>query len=268
MPTTGSPSPDPLPADGGLALSGILSEETYLANRLRPSLRELDHLIFRDLLKVVGRFAEGCEGDLLDYGSGGSPYRSLFPKVRRYVAADILPGPRVTLALGADGSVPLPDASMDSVLSTQVLEHVPDPHRYLREAWRVLRPGGRMLVTTHGLYIEHGCPFDFHRWTAVGLAAAGRNAGFEVTRSSKLVCGPRGSIHLMHYAVAELHQAERPVLHLAMAVVRNLYRWIAQPLLNGIGGWFEEFSELPAEHRTPVFTGVLVELRKPAAPQA
>lgn len=268
MPISGSPSPDPLPADGGLALSGILSGEGYLAHRLDPPYRDLDHLIFRDLLKVIRRFASECEGDLLDYGSGGSPYRNLFPKVTRYVAADILPGPRVTLALGADGSVPLPDGTFDSVLSTQVLEHVPDPHRYLREAWRVLRPGGRMLVTTHGLYIEHGCPFDFHRWTAVGLAAAARNAGFEVLRSSKLVGGPRGSIHLLHYAVAELHQPERPLLHCALAVVRNLYRWVGLPVLNWVGGWFENMSELPEDHRTPVFTGVLVELRKPTTSQA
>jgi len=265
MPTTESPKPD-AGAPAGLALSEILNADGYLDRRLNPPLSDLDHLIFRDLLRVIRRFAASARGRLLDYGSGGSPYRALFPEVTCYEAADITPGPRVTLPLAADGSVPAGDATFDVVLSTQVLEHVPDPHRYLCEAFRVLRPGGTMLVTTHGLYIEHGCPFDFHRWTAVGLAAAAVRAGFEVTRASKLVAGPRGSIHLLHYLVAELQQPDRPWVHRLLAVIRNLYRILAQPLLNWIGGAFRNMSEVPAEHRTPVFTGVMVELRKPVAP--
>jgi SAM-dependent methyltransferase len=267
MPTTGSPKPE-YGTPAGLALSEILHADSYLDRRLNPPLSDLDHLIFEDLLRVIRRFAGTARGRLLDYGSGGSPYRVLFPDVSSYEAADITPGPRVTMPLSTDGSVPSGDATFDVVLSTQVLEHVPDPHRYLREAFRVLRPGGTMLVTTHGLYIEHGCPFDFHRWTAVGLAAAAARAGFEVTRASKLVAGPRGSIHLLHYLVAELQQPDRPWIHRLLAVIRTPYRLLAQPALNWIGGAFRNMSEVPAEHRTPVFTGVMVELRKPDAASA
>jgi SAM-dependent methyltransferase len=45
-------------------------------------------------------------------------------------------------------SLPLPDASFDLVLCTQVIEHLLDPALGLRELARVLAPGGRLVITT------------------------------------------------------------------------------------------------------------------------
>ena len=55
--------------------------------------------------------------------------------------------------------------SFDAVLSTQVLEHVADPGALPAERFRVLRPGGRLLLSTHGIFVYHPDPDDYWRWT-------------------------------------------------------------------------------------------------------
>jgi ubiquinone/menaquinone biosynthesis C-methylase UbiE len=53
-----------------------------------------------------------------------------------------------TVVASADAVPAIPDGSLDVVISTMVMEHVPDEHAYLAEVRRVLRPGGRAYVTT------------------------------------------------------------------------------------------------------------------------
>ena len=53
-----------------------------------------------------------------------------------------------TVVAAADRVPEIPDASLDFVISTMVMEHVPDERRYLDEIRRVLRPGGRAYLTT------------------------------------------------------------------------------------------------------------------------
>ena len=135
----------------------------------------------RRLEALAAELAVPAGGRVLDYGCADAPYRRFFADVD-YLAADLPGNPVASIAIAADGTVPVPDASVDAVLSTQVLEHVADPAVYLAECVRVLRPGGRLLLSTHGLMVYHPDPDDYWRWTCSGLRRAVAGAGLEVMR--------------------------------------------------------------------------------------
>jgi SAM-dependent methyltransferase len=172
-----------------------LGRSEYLRERADPRPGDQFYLHLSDLLIAIKAFKRENVRRILDYGSGGSPYRSLFGDCI-YHRADLIGGENLDFSYGTDALLP-PDASnYDCVLSTQVLEHVEDPDEYLRECHRILRPGGRLILTTHGLFEDHGCPYDYWRWTVYGLRRLVERAGFEVAAAKKLTTGPRCAVFL------------------------------------------------------------------------
>ena len=116
-------------------------------------------------LEAEGRAAAGLR--VLDVGCGVKPYLPLFATAREYVGVDIATGHADLI--GNAEQLPVPDGSFDLVLCIQVLEHVEDPARVIRELHRVTRPGGRILLSTHGTQTFHPTPTDHWRWTHTGL---------------------------------------------------------------------------------------------------
>lgn len=120
-----------------------------------------------------------CDARVLDFGCADQPYRALFGNAA-YLGADLPGNEQAEVIIAPDGRLPLGDSSIDFVLSSQVLEHVERPENYLSECWRVLRPGGRVVLSTHGLMVYHRDPVDYWRWTGDGLKKVVGDAGFHV----------------------------------------------------------------------------------------
>jgi SAM-dependent methyltransferase len=126
--------------------------------------------------------AEVAHGRLLDIGCGTKPWKDLFAEhVTEHVGVDHegTGNPRHAIDMYADAyDIPAPDESFDTVLMTEVLEHLEEPVRALEEALRLLRPGGAVVLTTPLMWPVHEPPRDFFRYTPFGLRHVLTAAGF------------------------------------------------------------------------------------------
>jgi SAM-dependent methyltransferase len=134
-----------------------------VSGRLDPSRGTVQYAVRKPLVDWLR--SEQTDARVLDVGCGDRPYRELFPNT---IGFDVPGNPHADLH-GSLESIPVDDASFDVVLCLQVLEHVPDPGAAVRELRRVVRPGGRVLASTHGVYPFHPNPDDLWRWTQQGL---------------------------------------------------------------------------------------------------
>jgi SAM-dependent methyltransferase len=137
------------------------------------SILKSDYLSVQPIIQWLSTVAlQKAHGTMLDLGCGNKPYAALFaPAIAKYIGADIAQNAAedVELLIPATGKLPIPDASIDTVLSTQVLEHVPEPQEYLEEVGRVLRPHGTFILTCPMAFMLHEEPYDFYRYTEHGI---------------------------------------------------------------------------------------------------
>lgn len=114
---------------------------------------------------------------LLDVGCGQKPYEPIFaPHAKEYVGVDPVENPRAELR-GSVEALPVEDGNFEVVLCNQVLEHADDPALAVRELFRAVAPGGRLLLSTHGTQVYHPSPVDYWRWTHAGLEKILRDNG-------------------------------------------------------------------------------------------
>jgi len=121
---------------------------------------------------------------VLDAGAGSQPYRALFSHCV-YEAADF---EKVDKCYAEStyvcdlAALPLEDGRFDAIVLNQVMEHLSDPISVLRELYRVLKPGGRMICTAPLFYEEHEQPYDFFRYTQFAWRKLMSDTGFQIER--------------------------------------------------------------------------------------
>jgi SAM-dependent methyltransferase len=139
-------------------------------------------LIARWYERQLPRHAHGI---LLDLGCGKVPlYQMYEPFVEDVICTD-WPGTLhgtafIDFANDLNLGIPLADETVDTVVLSDVLEHLYRPALVLEEISRVLRPGGTALINAPFLYMIHEAPHDFYRYTPYALAQMARDAGLDV----------------------------------------------------------------------------------------
>lgn len=146
-------------------------------------------IIRRGLYQHIKQLSSSLQGKLMDFGAGSKPYRQLF-HVEQYVGVDIQESghdhTHEDIDVFYDGkTIPFPDQSFDSVFSSEVFEHIFNLDEILTEIHRVLKPGGKMLITLPFVWDEHEIPYDFARYTSFGIVHILQQKGFIILHQAK-----------------------------------------------------------------------------------
>jgi SAM-dependent methyltransferase len=121
-------------------------------------------------------------GDILDIGCGNKPYLQYFTnQTGKYIGCDVVQSSLGTVDVLCEATkIPLPNSEFDTVISTQVIEHVSEPQQMIHEAYRLLKPNGYLIISSNMYWPLHEEPYDFFRFTKHGFRHILETAGFEV----------------------------------------------------------------------------------------
>lgn len=138
---------------------------------------------------------ENCTGRLLDLGCGDVPlFEAYHEFVDEVVCVDWAQTlhPNDFLDYECDLNKPLPfrDGEFDTLILSDVLEHISKPSELWREMSRLLKPGGKILVNVPFYYWLHEEPHDYYRYTRHALRLFAETSGFDVLLLEELGGAP------------------------------------------------------------------------------
>jgi SAM-dependent methyltransferase len=139
------------------------------------------HFLISDLTQAINEYAEGV---LLDIGCGNKPYEPLFfGKISKYIGCDVVQSNLNKVDVVCEATdLKFENTQFNTVFSTQVMEHVEDPQKMIKESYRVLKKEGIAIFSIPFCWELHEEPYDFYRYTKYGLKAMFEREGFQVIK--------------------------------------------------------------------------------------
>ncbi len=192
VPTAATDDHAPLPLTGERTVPGIAEENYWFRRHEVVYQRLLGRCAGRVVLEAGSGEGYGANmiADVAELVIGLDYDTSAVEHVRaRY--------PRIDMRQGNLADLPLDDASVGTVVNFQVIEHLWDQAQFLAECFRVLAPGGELLISTpNRITFSPGRdtplnPFHTRELNAAELTELLEQAGFEVTTMTGVHHGPR-----------------------------------------------------------------------------
>ena len=161
-----------------------------------------DNFVFQRSMLAYCEAAKRVQGRVLEIGTGtGYGVGIVAPHAERFTTVDkhraeglVLPG-NTEFIQATVPPLPFGDGEFDCVISFQVIEHIRDDGRFVDEIWRVLRPGGRFIVTTPNAPMSlTRNPWHVREYTAAELDALLRSRFAQVE-----MFGVQGNGRIMEY---------------------------------------------------------------------
>ncbi|MCZ8197455.1 MAG: class I SAM-dependent methyltransferase [Flavobacterium sp.] len=155
------------------------------------------YLIKSEIYNQIKINSKYLNGSTMDFGCGTKPYKEFFVKNKEYIGVDLQIEGWEERQKYADcfydgRTLPFNEERFDSMLCTEVLEHVFNIEELLSEFNRVLKKGGIALITTPFMWEEHEMPYDFARYTTPALNFLYKKHGFEIVSHFK--CGNNAKV--------------------------------------------------------------------------
>lgn len=235
--------------------------EIMVPHNFNPTLRHPLYFIRKGLYNKINLYSGELSGRLLDFGCGAKPYQSLFSKATEYIGVDYAGEGHdhadENIDVYYDGkTLPFLNHSFHAIFSSEVFEHIFTLPAILPELYRVLQPGGKMLITCPFAWEEHEIPADYARYTRFALQDLLQKAGFSIIKVDK-----------NGHTLSALHQIFIVYLHdewihrvwffSQFNFFKKLVRQGLVPLLNGLFWIFEGL--MPKSDKFYLNTIMLVE---------
>lgn len=199
--------------------------------RLYPSPTNPNWLVLRRRRKIFQGWLAAWSGKnpaVLDIGGRIQPYRPLIPDAQgRYIAVDLQPTILVNVIANAE-QLPFAKEEFDLVLCTQMLEYATDPSQVVTEIYRVLRPGGWLLLSVPSLSVRDADEDRWRFWPAGIQQLLSNFSKVEIVPEGGSVAGFFRTMNVGLYEFARY------------SVVRALLSCTVVPVLNLIGLGLDE----------------------------
>jgi SAM-dependent methyltransferase len=114
-------------------------------------------------IELKRQFKKLKPGIILDVGSKHSPYLDYIPH-NKYVRLDIDKKNKPDICCDLH-KIEWESNYFDTVIATEVLEHLYNPQKAIEEIYRILKPGGVCILSTRFIYAYHPDPQDYYRYT-------------------------------------------------------------------------------------------------------
>jgi SAM-dependent methyltransferase len=220
-----------------------------MISQLHSNRKALNWLAYQTNDHFLEKLTANYKGVLYDLGAGESPYKDFFLQyAQQYIAVDwagSIHNTKADIVADLNQALPIESEVADTVVSLSVMEHLCEPQTMLNEAFRILRPGGNIILQVPWQWWIHEAPYDFFRYTPYGLKYMFEKAGF-----SNVVVEPQSGFFTMwllkfKYFTLRFIRGPRPLRWLIKAVLLPLW-YVGQksaPLLDKLDkNWALETS--------------------------
>ncbi len=189
------------------------------------------YLVYKPLIRDLEFAVKKYGGErVLDIGCGNKPYEGMFQGIaKEYVGCDVVQSDQSRVDVICEATkIPLPDSSFDTVFSTQVIEHVEDHQALVREAFRLLKPGGHFIVSGPMYWHLHEEPYDFFRFTKHGFKYILEKNGFNVME----ILSNGGKWALMGQVIIHTMPARMVRIRFFRTMVNRIFSYLDKKYLN------------------------------------